>query len=691
MIGPKVQIINREISWLHFNARVLQEANDERTPLIERIKFLGIFSNNRDEFFRVRVATLNRLQHLPRNRPDIKPLFDPAAILEEVKHMVREQEQLFHETYLKIVGKLAGEGIFIINETQLDNEQGLYVRKFFERSVRQFLFPIMLRSFHNITSIRDGSIYLAVDLQKTTGKIREDIALIKVPSKTLSRFLILPEKNGYKYIILLDDVIRYCLSDIFSVFGYDRFSAYTIKITRDAELDIDNDVSRSFIELISESLKKRKRGVPVRFVYDGNMPEQLLEKITRKLKISEEDNIRSGGRYHNFKDFMSFPSIGPDHLFFPPFPPLMHPDLPPNRSILGAVHKKDIMIHFPYQSFHHILDLLREASIDPNVTSIKMTFYRTARYSNAINALVNAARNGKRVTVFLEIQARFDEEANIILAGKLQDEGVRIIPTIPNFKVHAKLISITRKENGENVYYANISTGNFNESTAQVYADESLLTARQEITEEVERVFDLFEERYVQPEFSHLIVAPFSFRSFSERMLDNEIRNARAGREAWAIIKINSLVDRKIAAKLYQASRAGVKLTMIIRGISVLIPGKKGLSENIEVISIVDRFLEHSRVLVFCNGGNPRYFIGSADWMPRNLDHRIEVVTPVYDPDIRRELWDMLQIQLRDNCKARKTTGDDINCYLTDGKPEKHRAQFELYDYFKEKLIRQED
>lgn len=687
MTYPLKHYLNREISWLSFNERVLQEAIDESTPLIERIKFLGIFSNNRDEFFRVRVATLNRLANLHLDEKVYRLKDKPEEVLAKIRKIVSDQEKLFTSTYYKIVQSLAREKIILINEDQLDEAQGAFIKDFFEQQLRQYLFPIMLRNLRNVTSIKDGSIYLAVELKSSTKNVRTEYALIKVPTKSLSRFFILPEKEGKKFIILLDDVIRYCLGDIFSVFGYDTFRAYTIKITRDAELDIDNDVSRSFIDKLSESLKQRKKGIPVRFVYDDKIPEGFLNKLTKKLKISERDNLRSGGRYHNFKDFMAFPDVGRKDLLYPPFPPLAHLDLPQNTSLLNIIRQKDIMIHPPYQSFHYIIDLLREASMDPKVTSIKMTFYRAAKYSNVINALVNAARNGKAVTVFLEIQARFDEEANIILAGKLQDEGVKIIPTIPGFKVHAKLISIIRTENGEPFYYANISTGNFNESTARVYADEHLLTAHQGIASEVDRVFSLFEERYTRPVFKHLLVAPFYIRNHFNRLLDNEMKNAAMGREAWVVIKINSLVDKKIVAKLYQASQAGVRIKMIVRGICILLPGVKGLSENIQIISIVDRFLEHTRIFVFCNGGEPLYYTGSADWMPRNLDHRIEVITPIYDPDIRKELWDMLQIQLSDNTKARIIDEHQANEYKKrKDKDPLVRAQFEIYDYFREKL-----
>jgi polyphosphate kinase len=675
-------LINREISWLYFNGRVLQEAFDSTTPLIERLKFLGIFSNNRDEFFRVRVGTLNRMLRLEKQELNE----DPKQVLNKIKEIVLQQERVFTETYFTIVSELAGEGIHIINERELDAEQGTFVMQFYREELRQYLYPMMLQDFQKITSIKDGSIYLAVELKSSQNNKNVNYALIKVPQKSLSRFLILPPKDGSRYIMLLDDVIRYCLGEIFSIFGYDTFNAYTIKITRDAELEIDEDISKSFLEKMSDSIKQRKKGIPVRFVYDEKIPEYFLNKITKKLKISGEDSMRGGGRYHNFKDFMEFPRIGSQKLFYPAFPPLANKYIPSNTSIIKLLKKRDILLHFPYQSFHYILDLLREASIDPLVTEIKMTFYRAAKYSNAINALVNAARNGKKVKVFLEIQARFDEEANITLAGKLHDEGVKIIPTIPGYKVHCKLISIKRREDNKDVFYANISTGNFNESTAQIYVDESLLTAKQEITTEVDKVFRLFETRYFHPEFNHLIVSPFYTRRFFMDLLDIEIKNAKAGKEAWAIIKVNSIVDKHMAMKLYEASKAGVKLKLIVRGICVLKPGVEGLSENMEIISIVDRFLEHSRILVFCSGNKHQYFIGSSDWMPRNLDNRIEVTVPVYDKELRKELWNILQVQLSDNCKARISGPGFINEYRKTDSKKLIRAQFEIYNYFKNKV-----
>ena len=676
--------INREISWLYFNERVLQEAMDENTPLIERLKFLGIFSNNRDEFFRVRVATMKRLLNF--EKKNFKKTFRPKINLNQINKIVAQQEITFTETYKYIIEELKKEKIFLINETQLSKKQGEFVKEYFRENVRPHLFPLMLNEIKNLSNLKDNSFYLAVHLQKTTKETKENLALIEVPVETLSRFLILSEENKTIYFILLDDVIRFCLNDIFAAFGYNKFEAYTIKFTRDAELDIDNDVSKSFLELMSNSIKQRKKGVPVRFVYDASIPEILLTKLTKKFKISSNDNLRAGGRYHNFKDLMAFPKIGSKKLRFPPSPPLIHKDLPQSKSIFSILKEKDIMLHYPYQSFQYIVDFLREASIDPKVKSIKMTVYRAAKDSNVINALINAARNGKLVTVFLEVQARFDEQANIYWSGKLQEEGVKIIHTIPGFKVHSKLLLIIREENDESFYYANIGTGNFNESTAKVYADDSLLTSNQGISKEVDKVFRLFEYKFDSPTFKHLFVSPFGLRNFFMRKINNEIENAKAGKNAWLIFKVNSLVDKRIVNKLYEASQAGVKIQLITRGLCVLIPGIPNLSENITAISIVDKFLEHSRVYVFCNDDDNKYVISSADLMVRNLDHRIEVACPIYDKEIQKELRTMLEIQLSDNCKARIISKNKPNKYKKTDSSEKVRAQIEIYNYLKNKL-----
>ncbi|HPT03176.1 MAG TPA: polyphosphate kinase 1 [Bacteroidales bacterium] len=683
MPKKKTLTVNREISWLHFNARVLQEAIDPDTPLLEKIKFLGIYSNNLDEFFRTRVATLNRMSGINKKLYG-EVNISPRKTLKEISLIDKQKQIEFQGIFRTIVHELAKNNLFILNEKELTKEQGEFVSAYFQENVRPQLFPIMLGNL-KAASLDDRSQYLAVVLQVRNNPEKERYALIEVPVGPLPRFIRLPEEGEKKYLILLDDVIRYCLGDIFPVFGYNLFRAYTIKFTRDAELDIDSDISKSFLEIMSESLKQRDVGSPVRFTYDRHMPEPLLNQLLSRMQISKRDTVLPGGRYHNFRDFMNFPDPGIPQLTFEKWPPLPHPALSGKESIFSCIRKGDIMVHYPYQSFHHLIDLLREASIDPQVRSIKMTLYRVATSSNVVNALINAARNGKEVTVFLEVQARFDEEANIFWAEKMQEEGVRVIQSIPGLKVHAKLLLIRRHEPGEkNVYYAGISTGNFNETTARVYADSTLFTANKEIASEVNAVFHLFDSKYSVPHFRHLVVAPFSMRSHFIRLINNEIRNARKGKEAWMLLKLNSLADEKIVKKLYEASQSGVNIRLIVRGICILVPGVAGLSENIEAVSIVDRYLEHTRIFVFCDGGSNKYYISSADWMVRNFDNRIETACPVYDKSLQQELMSMLQIQLRDNAKSRYLGEKNINEYKErePGK-EKIQSQQELYNYFR--------
>ncbi len=682
MAKPPVSLITRETSWLEFNGRVLQEAADETTPLIERIKFLGIFSNNLDEFYRVRVATLNRM--LDYNRRSGEPLdFNPRRVLKEINRIDREQRKIFSEIFHDIVQGLAAENILMVNEREITPEQGEFVRTYFNRHVRSQLFPIMLSNLKS-SALADKSIYLAISLSSSARPGAQEQAVIQIPGKPLSRFVLLPSPDERKYIMMLDDVIRYCLDEIFVIFGWDTFEAYTFKFTRDAELDIDNDVSKSFLEIMTQSLKQRRLGAPVRFIYDKTMPQELLEMVKQKLDITGADTLSKSGRYHNFKDFMQFPDAGRPDLLYAPVMPLEHRRLHHRESILNVVKDRDIMLHYPYQSFQYNIDLLREASIDPDVKSIKMTLYRVARDSRVINALINAARNGKSVTVFMELQARFDEEANIYWAEKLQEEGVKLIQGIPGFKVHCKLLLIRRREGSRLVNYASIGTGNFNEETARVYSDISLLTADPQITADVDGVFNFIESKYIPPKFKSLIVSPFRMRNFFTHMINNEIKRAGRGEEAWCIIKLNNLVDEKMVKKLYQAGEAGVKVRIICRGTCTLVPGRKGLSENIEVISIVDRFLEHSRVFVFHNGGDERYFISSADWMTRNLDHRIEVACPVNDPSLKRDLMTILKIQLKDNTKARIVNHPDINPYKDRGSVPAIRSQEEIYRFLKD-------
>lgn len=679
---------NREISWLRFNERVLQEAIDDSNPPLERLKYLGIFSNNRDEFYRVRVATLNRMKAYKKIAPSQKR--EVSQTLHDINQIVSDQEILFTQAYHDILEELQRNNIFIIDETELTQDQRVYVEDYFRKNIRSLLSPVMIDAIKGLAHFKDKFIYLAVKMADSKKRRKENYAVIELPTEEISRFIELPAYGNKRYLIFLDDVIRANLQYIFGIFGYNSFDAHIIKFTRDAELDIDSDLSKSFLEIMNESLKQRFKAEAVRFVYDKSIDPKLLKKLLDKFNISQSDTLRAGGRYHNFKDFMDFPLVD-KVLLFDEQPPFTHPDIVPNQSVFELIKEKDILLHYPYHTFQHQIDLVREAAIDPKVKAIKMTFYRVAKNSKIMNALINAARNHKEVTVFLELQARFDEKANIMWTRKLQEEGVRVIQNIPGFKVHAKLMLIRRKEKGENVYYANISTGNFNESTAKVYTDDSLLTSDQTICRDVNNVFHLFETKYIPPVFKELEVAPFHLRQFFARKMNREIRNARQGKPAWVILKLNNLVDQTIVNKLYQAGKEGVKITLIVRGICVLKAGVKGLSENIQAFGIVDRYLEHSRVLVFANEDNPEVYLASADLMSRNLDHRIEVICPVKAPALKEELIEMLHIQQKDNVKARMWHPDKLNQYRVTAAKEPCRSQQQIYNFLKQKAIRKDD
>ena len=532
--------------------------------------------------------------------------------------------------------------------------------------------------------LKDNAIYLVIKLLRYDKNKKSKYALIEVPTNVLSRFLVLPKTEEKKqHIILLEDVIRFCLDDIFSIFEYDSIEAYAIKMTRDAELDIDQDVSKSIVEKISRSLKKRKRGTPVRLTYDDDIPKETLSYLTKRIKVLKEENLIAGGRYHNFRDFIDFPNVGTAELRNRIPHPLNHRELDVHKSAFRIIKEKDVLLTYPYQSYHHIIDMLREASIDPKVQSIKITLYRVAKNSNIVNTLVNAVKNGKSVTAVVELQARFDEEANIFWANKLQEEGVKVIFGVPNLKVHSKLFLISRREGGKSTLYAHIGTGNFNEETARVYSDMSLLTADKRITEEIARVFNFYEDNLKAGNYKHLAVAPFNMRKKFSKLINNEIENAAAGKEAYIILKMNNLVDEEMIAKLYEANSAGVRVKMIIRGTCSLVTELAGYSDNIEAISIVDKFLEHARVFVFCNEGSEKYFISSADWMARNLDHRSEVAVPVYDENIRKELRTMIDLQLNDNTKARIINTRQDNRYRQTDSKTKNRSQDEIYKFLR--------
>lgn len=684
-MGASGKYNNREISWLSFNERVLQEAEDPSVPLFERIRFLGIFSNNLDEFFRVRVAAVRRMLEFGKDEETLLGNYSPSELYDKIQETVIRHQQKAQEIYRNIWQELANENIFMIDEKQLTHEQGVFVRRYFNLKVLPNIVPIMLGKSMKFPYLRDKSVYLAVKLSKISSSDKFAYALIRVPSRSVSRFLVLPEQGNKKFVIMVDDIIRFCLNEIFPIFNYDRFEAYTIKVTRDAELDIDDDISKSFIEKMEIGLKKRKVGIPVRLIYDREMPVDLLEFIMKKMKLDGADKTVAGGRYHNHKDFMNFPDIGKPHHYYQSLPPIPHKDLVPRQSILKKLRKKDILLHYPYQSFSHFIDLLREAAIDPKVREIGITIYRVSETSKVVNALLNAIRNGKKVTVVIELQARFDEEANIFWSNKLQEEGAQVINGIPGLKIHSKLAWIQRKEKNGLRNYAYIGTGNFHEGTARVYADKGLMTADPQITGDVANMFEFFKHTYVHFNFEQIIVSPFSMRNFFIHKIDQEIANARKGKKAYIILKMNSLIDEVMIDKLYEASQAGVKIQLIIRGIFGIKTDNPVLSRNIEAISIVDKFLEHTRVFLFADGGKELIYISSADWMPRNLDRRIEVACPINSPEIKAELKELLRIQLRDNTKARILDNELTNRYNNQNNGTRYRAQEDYHNYIRKR------
>ena len=682
MSNKYLPYVNREIAWLSFNERVLQEAADPNTPLLERIKFLAIFSNNRDEFYRVRVATVKRM--LPLGKRAI-PLIGalPSDLLDIILKRVLVQQNRFEGIYQQLLKELKQQKIFIINEKGLNTEQQKVVRSYFHEKVISNLFPILLDETKPFPSLRDKSSYLFIRLQAKQAK-GFSYALVEVPTKSMSRFFVLSKEGDKNYIILLDDVIRFCIDEVFSVLGLNALDAYNIKLTRDAELDIDNDVvSHSMVEKISKGLKQRKKGLPVRLVFDGALPDDMKNFLLKKINLTKKDAPIPGGRYHNFKDFIAFPDLGRKDLLNPSIKTIEHKLFANySASLLQAIRKEDVLLVYPYHTYDHIISVLREASMSTSVEEIKITVYRLADSSKVANALINALKNGKKVTLVVELQARFDEENNLYWANKLHEEGATIIYGVPNLKVHSKLFLITARENGKIVQYAHIGTGNFNEKTAKIYTDCSLLTSDKKTCVEVSRVFDFFNDNFKTGNYKHLAVSPFNMRRTFTQLINKEMVNAKAKKPAYIILKMNNLVDRKMINHLYKASQAGVKITLIVRGICSLVCGVKDISENITGISIVDKFLEHMRIFVFANGGDEKYFLSSADWMTRNLDHRCEVAVDVRDKNVQRTLKSILEIQLSGNTKARILDQHLTNTYKKPAANErKVRAQDEVYNY----------
>lgn len=687
---PKSKTIARDISWLSFNARVLQEAADQTVPLRERIRFLGIFSNNLDEFFRVRVATLKRMiQYGTKARMHLEN--NPQQIIDEIQMTVLNQQGEFNRIWEECLVELNKQKIFLRNEKELTPAQQEIVRTYYEDEVSADLIPLMIENIPVFPMLRDKSIFLAVVMWKKESAFQKKYALIEIPSRIHGRFKILPSGNDEKHIILLEDVIRFNLPDIFSYFGYDHYQSHIFKVTRDAEIDIDDDLTTNIIQKIEKGVKNRRKGKPVRFVYDREMDPGLLEYLVRRLNLSKKDNLIPGGRIHNFRHFMDFP----DEVFTikqTRKKPFDHP-LMTERRVTDLVLEKDILLHFPYHSFAPMIDLLREAAFDPEVTTIKITCYRLATQSKIINALINAVRNGKEVIVMIELRARFEEEANIEWKNRLEEEGARVLVEIPHMKVHSKLCLIRKRtKNNTILQYGFVSTGNLNEKTARIYADHCLLTSNPKIMGDVNRIFHFIEQPRTGMHFlkdcRYVLPSPNFVKKEMLRLLEEEIKQARKKKPASVILKMNSLSDETLIAKLEEAARAGVEIRLIVRGIFCMYTEHKKYLAPIRAISIVDEYLEHARVWVFHNKGKQKVYLSSADWMLRNLEHRVEATCPVWDPELKQELIDILNIQLEDNVKARVLNNELNNEYVSSSK-KKTRSQVETYAYLHQKTLTQ--
>ncbi|PWA05928.1 polyphosphate kinase 1 [Flavobacterium psychrotolerans] len=689
--------IDREKSWLAFNARVLQEAGDETVPLLDRLRFLGIFSNNLDEFFRVRFAAVRRLSLSGVSGESVLGGISAKQLLNDITEIVIEQQSESLRILSIIDKKLQDENIFMINENEISEEQEIFIKDFFIQKVSPALVTIILNDLAEFPVLKDSVGYLAIKLVMKPSKqsrsflnpkkSRQEIryAIIEIP-KTINRFVVLPSCNEKKHIIFLDDVIRHNLGKIFNIFDYESISAHMIKITRDAQLEIDSDLSKSMLEKIATSVKDRRIGEPVRFIYDQQIEKDTLKFFISKIHIDATDSVIPGGKYHNRRDYMDFPNLGRFDLLYKTNEPLPVCGLGLEGSILDKISKKDYLIHAPYQSFSYLIKFLREAALDPKVTTIKITLYRLAKNSQIVSSLINAAKNGKKVTVQIELQARFDEASNIYYAEQMQTEGINLIFGIKGLKVHSKICVIERVESDKLKLYGLISTGNFNESTAKVYTDVTLFTSHEQILKDIDKVFDFFDVNFRVYRYKHLIVSPHYTRTRFYKLIDREIDNALLGNEAYIKLKMNSLSDYHMIDRLYKASRVGVKIQLQIRGICSLIPGVKGMSENIEAISIVDNYLEHSRVYIFANSGEPEVFISSADFMTRNLDGRVEVTCPIYDENIKKELIDIFDIGWKGNVKARYHSEKLDNKYRVRGQNPIFRAQLEMYNYYKNRM-----
>ena len=674
--------IDRDLSWMYFNRRILQEATRENVPLLERLGFLGIYSNNLDEFFRVRMATLSRIAECE-DKSLRKESEHARKLIKRINRLNAVYAKEYEEALAGVRSRLRDEHIFLLNENELDEEQQRYVRRFFRQRLSGFVSPVWITAARQLTEETDDSIYLAVKMN-TEGRKAGDYALIELPVQVSGRFVRLPDRDGNKYLMYLDDVIRYCLPFIFGGLGYTHFEAYAFKFTKDAEMEIGNDLRTGVLQKISKGVKSRRKGDALRVIYDQDMPAALHKRVMNLLNLDKLDTVQAGGRYHNHKDLMAFPDCGRDDLKYPVWKPIVRPETNSSRdSVLRMVQEEDRFIHVPYHSFDYYIRLLQEAAIHKEVKSIKTTLYRLAKDSKVVKALICAARNGKKVTVVIELLARFDEASNINWSKKMQDAGVNVIFGVENLKVHSKITHIGMR-NGSDI--ACVSTGNFHEGNARVYTDYMLMTAAKNIVKDVNAVFTFIEKPYMPVTFKELLVSPNEMKKKFVRLINNEIKNRQQGKPAYIKVKINHITEPEMVRKLYEASENGVRVDLLVRGNCSLVTGIPGKSDNIRICGIIDRYLEHSRIFIFANGGEKKCFIGSADWMPRNLDNRIEVVTPVYDAKIKEDLEKVIDYGLRDTMQGRIVDGTGENRPWTTEDGEAFRSQEQLYLHYREQL-----
>ena len=684
--------VRRDVSWMYFNHRILQEAEKENIPLLERLSFLGIYSNNLDEFFRVRVASLNRV--IANESVSKKVRQEIKKSIKTINHLNEDYSKEYTEATHHVFAELEQHKIRLLNETQLNDEQKKWLRQFYYDRLNGYTNPIWLSELKSLSKLEDNRIYLVIEKTEIKEKANHKVqssnlkvqskkyAIIKVPDKSIGRWVKIPSSDGFDNIMYLDDVIRFCLPLIFIGFKESTYRDYSFKFTKDAEMEVDNEGDYGTMERIAIGVDSRKRGEPIRVIYDKDMPEDMQKKILQRLDMRELDTTLAGGRYHNHKDLMKFPSCGHDELKYPKWEHIMKPEFLSNESILDRIREKDRFIHVPYHSFDGYIRVLREAALKPEVKEIKTTLYRLAKDSKVVKALICAARNGKKVTAVVELLARFDEESNIKWSKRMQEEGVNVIFGVEGLKIHSKLLYINSKKGD----IACIGTGNFHEGNAKTYTDYIMMTARPAIVQEVAKVFQFIDRPFQQVRFNQLLVSPNSMKNRLLHLFDVEIKNAKEGKEAWVKMKINHITDVDMVAKIYEASQAGVKIDIVLRGNCSLVPGVPGVSDNIRAIGIIDRYLEHSRILIFCNGGRRKFYLGSADWMPRNLESRIEVMTPVYDEDLKADLLRTVEYGLKDTTNGRVIDGKGTNA-LQEGAP--FRSQEELQKAYSNPAISQ--